>query len=89
MTGAQTNASRIRELNATIRYAMWSVFRMDGRVGSAPCEEVTAEAEALLELLAGQDVVVRGIYDVSALVVDACPAIEDLDRLGTRPDLHA
>ena len=71
MTGAQTNASRIRELNATIRYAMWSVFRMDGRVGSAPCEEVTAEAEALLELLAGQDVVVRGIYDVSALRADA------------------
>jgi hydrogen peroxide-dependent heme synthase len=73
MTGAQTNASRIRELNATIRYAMWSVFRMDGRLGSAPYEEVTAEAEAeaLLEQLAGQDVVVRGIYDVSALRADA------------------
>ncbi len=71
MTGAQTNASRIRELNATIRYAMWSVFRMDGRLGPAPCEKVTAEAGALLEQLAGQDVVVRGIYDVSALRADA------------------
>ena len=71
MTGGQTNASRIRELNATIRYAMWSVFRMDGRLGAAPSEEITAEAEALLEQLADQDVVVRGIYDVSALRADA------------------
>ena len=71
MTGGQTNASRIRELNATIRYAMWSVFRVDGRLGAAPSEEITAEAEALLEQLADQDVVVRGIYDVSALRADA------------------
>jgi len=28
MTGSQTNASRIRALNATTRYAMWSVFRV-------------------------------------------------------------
>src|ERR1700750_1037281 len=71
MTEGQTNASRIRELNATIRYAMWSVFRIDGRFGAAPSEEITAEAEALLEQLTDQDVVVRGIYDVSALRADA------------------
>ena len=71
MTGAQTNASRIRELNATIRYAMWSVFRAAGRLGPGPREEVTAEVEALLEQVAGKDVVVRGTYDVSALRADA------------------
>jgi len=71
MTGAQTNASRIRELNATIRYAMWSVFRVAGRLGPAPVEDVAAEVEALLEQLAAKDVAVRGIYDMSALRADA------------------
>jgi hypothetical protein len=74
MTEPRTNASRIRALNAAIRYAMWSVFRVDGRLGPAPREDVVAEAEALLELLAGKDVVVRGSYDVSALRADAGPA---------------
>jgi hypothetical protein len=46
MTGSQTNASRIRALNATIRYALWSVFRVAGRLGPAPREEVTAEVAA-------------------------------------------
>jgi peroxiredoxin len=71
MTDPQTNASRIRELNATIRYAMWSVFRVADRLGAAPREEVTAEVEALLEQVAAKDVVVRGTYDVSALRADA------------------
>jgi chlorite dismutase len=71
MTESQSNASRIRELNATIRYAMWSVFRAADRLGPAPREEVTTEVEALLEQVAGKDVVVRGIYDVSALRADA------------------
>jgi chlorite dismutase len=71
MTESQSNASRIRELNATIRYAMWSVFRVADRLGPVPREEVTTEVEALLEQVAGKDVVVRGIYDVSALRADA------------------
>jgi chlorite dismutase len=71
MTESQTNASRIRELNATIRYAMWSVFRVADQLGAAPREALTAEVEALLEWLADKDVVVRGSYDVSALRADA------------------
>src|SRR5260370_8314280 len=71
MAESQSNVSRIRELNATIRYAMWSVFQVADRLGPAPREEVTAEAEALLEQVAGQDVGVRGIYHVSALRADA------------------
>ena len=71
MTESQTNASRIRELNATIRYALWSVFRIAARLGPAPREDVAAAAEALLEQLTVKDVVVRGSYDVSALRADA------------------
>ncbi|HEY0358745.1 MAG TPA: hydrogen peroxide-dependent heme synthase [Mycobacteriales bacterium] len=65
-----TNAARIRELNATIRYTMWSVFRVAeplpaDRAGLVP------EVEDLLEQLAAKDVVVRGLYDVSGLRADA------------------
>ncbi|WP_163504796.1 hydrogen peroxide-dependent heme synthase [Fodinicola acaciae] len=66
----QTNAARIRELNATIRYTMWSVFRATSPL---PIDR-TAVAEELAELiqqLAAKDVVVRGLYDVSGLRADA------------------
>jgi chlorite dismutase len=71
MTESQTNASRVRELNATIRYTMWSVFRIADQLGTAPRDEVTAEVDTLLAQLADKDVVVRGTYDVSALRADA------------------
>jgi peroxiredoxin len=67
---SQTNAARLRELNDTIRYTMWSVFR-----ASAPLpalrDPIIAEVEALLEELASKDVVVRGTYDVAGLRADA------------------
>jgi peroxiredoxin len=67
----QTNAARIRELNDTIRYTMWSVFRIADRLGPAPRADVAAEVEQLIEELAAKDVVVRGTYDVSGLRADA------------------
>jgi chlorite dismutase len=66
----QTNAARLRELNESIRYTMWSVFRAASPL-PALRDNVTAEAEALVEELAGKDVVVRGTYDVSGLRADA------------------
>jgi len=71
MTESQTNASRIRKLNATMRYTMWSVFRVAGQLGPAAREDVTAEVDVLLEQLAANDVMVRGSYDVSGLRADA------------------
>jgi len=67
---SETNAARLRELNETIRYTMWSVFRADPLEG-APREELSGEVDALLEQLASKDVVVRGTYDVTALRADA------------------
>ncbi|MEV0716089.1 hydrogen peroxide-dependent heme synthase [Asanoa sp. NPDC050611] len=66
----QTNAARIRELNDTIRYTMWSVFRAaeplpDSRAGLA------GEVDTLVADLASKDVTVRGTYDVSGLRADA------------------
>ncbi|MBQ1014467.1 chlorite dismutase family protein, partial [Micromonospora sp. M51] len=66
----QTNAARLRELNDSIRYTMWSVFRASAPLPSLR-DNVTGEVESLFEELAGKDVVVRGVYDVSGLRADA------------------
>jgi peroxiredoxin len=66
----QTNAARINELNSSIRYTMWSVFR-----ASAPLpplrEELAGEVDGLFEQLGDKDVTIRGTYDVSGLRADA------------------
>jgi hydrogen peroxide-dependent heme synthase len=70
MTEPQSNAARINELNSTIRYTMWSVFR--AATPLPPLREAVAgEVETLFEQLAGKDVVIRGTYDVSGLRADA------------------
>jgi chlorite dismutase len=66
----QTNAARLRELNQTVRYTMWSVFRAAAPLPEARDELVT-EADALLAQLGDKDVVVRGSYDVAGLRADA------------------
>jgi chlorite dismutase len=71
MATKKTNAAQIKDLNATIRYTMWSVFRAATPLGAAPREELAAEVDDLFEQLAAKDVVVRGTYDVSALRHDA------------------
>ena len=67
----QTNAARINELNATIRYTMWSVFRLETPLGDADRALEADEVEKLLAELAGEDVKVRGVYDVTGLRADA------------------
>jgi peroxiredoxin len=66
----QSNAARINELNATIRYTMWSVFRAQAPL-PALREELAGEVDGLFEQLARKDVTVRGTYDVSGLRADA------------------
>ena len=67
----QTNAARIREINDTIRYAMWSVFRMDRPYGEGDRAADAAEVADLVEKLAADGVVVRGMYEVSGFRADA------------------
>src|SRR6186713_855129 len=66
----QTNAARINELNATIRYTMWSVFRAETAL-PALREELAGEVDGLFEQLGSKDVTIRGTYDVSGLRADA------------------
>ena len=71
-TETQTNAARLRELNATIRYTMWSVFRLDDLLGEGADRDAEgAELEKLVAELDEGGVVVRGLYDVSGLRADA------------------
>jgi chlorite dismutase len=70
MTEAQSNAARINELNATIRYTMWSVFRASTPLPSLR-DGLAGEVDSLFEQLSGKDVTVRGTYDVSGLRADA------------------
>jgi chlorite dismutase len=62
---------KAREINDTIRYTMWSVFRRT----TAPAEPAGASAadalQAVEKATAGSDLVIRGWYDVSGLRADA------------------
>ncbi len=71
MSGMASTAKRMAEINATIRYTMWSVFRLATPLGPVARAEVAGEVEALVEQLAAKDVVVRGFYDLSGLRADA------------------
>ena len=72
MSEHQSNAARVREINDSIRYTMWSVFRLDAVLGDdADRTAEGAEVEKLFAELAADDVVVRGVYDVSGLRADA------------------
>jgi chlorite dismutase len=67
----KSNAAKLREINDTLRYTMWSVFRLASPLGDAKRRREAKEVERLFADLAGEDVVVRGVYDVSGLRADA------------------
>ena len=71
MGAMASNASKVREINDTIRYTMWSVFRLATPLGDGDRAAEGAEVEKLFAELAESDVVVRGVYDVSGLRADA------------------
>lgn len=60
----------VEKINASIRYAMYSVFRLETPLRDGDRAAMAAEVEALLADLGG-DVVVRGTYDLSGMRADA------------------
>ena len=64
------NAARIREVNESIRYAMWSVFAVTGPVGDNR-EVMAKEVEDLFAQLEADGVVTRGVYDIGGMRADA------------------
>src|SRR5450756_780156 len=64
------SVGQIREINDSIRYAMWSVFKVTSPLPQDRAK-IASEVEALLADVAEQGVVVRGVYDVAGLRADA------------------
>jgi hydrogen peroxide-dependent heme synthase len=58
-------------LNSTIRYTMWSVFRVEPGRLPADRAEGAREAQHYLEALEGKGITVRGVYDLAGLRADA------------------
>jgi chlorite dismutase len=67
----QSPRPKARELNNVIRYTMWSVFRVRDPLGESDRAPLVTGLTGLFDELAGKDVVVRGVYDVSGLRADA------------------
>ncbi len=91
MSDSRTKAARTREINDTIRYTMWSVFRLTtpygppaSGVGSVRDRDADEVAD-LFDKLAADDVVVRGVYELSGLRADADVLVwwhaEEVERL--------
>ncbi|CAN5453275.1 chlorite dismutase family protein [soil metagenome] len=60
-----------KDLNDTIRYTMWSVFKLRDVIGESDRASEAAEVEKLFAELGAVDVTVRGLYDVAGLRADA------------------
>ena len=59
------------ELNSTIRYAMWSVFRTDQAKLGDDRRTAAKEFAAVIDEQESKDVVVRGVYDLAGMRADA------------------
>ena len=66
-----SRAQKVKEINDTIRYTMWSVFALADPLEDVDRTAESAEVEKLFAELAESDVVVRGVYDVAGLRADA------------------
>jgi len=60
-----------REINDTIRYTMWSVFRRTRALDSPPSDTAEWAQKAIEQAGSDTDLVIRGWYDVAGLRADA------------------
>ncbi|MGH3546400.1 MAG: hydrogen peroxide-dependent heme synthase [Mycobacteriales bacterium] len=71
-TAGNVHARRVRELNDTVRYTMWSVFAAPSQPNpDASRTERLAELERLWATLTAAGVTIRGTYDLAGLRADA------------------
>ena len=58
---------KAREINNTIRYTLWSVFRRSRALEGSPSELAETALQQVAEATDGTDTVIRGWYDVAGL----------------------
>jgi hydrogen peroxide-dependent heme synthase len=69
--GNNPNAQRIKELNDTIRYTLWSVFRVEEPMPSIR-QDLASDMESFFaKHCADHGVTVRGTYDIAGMRADA------------------
>jgi hydrogen peroxide-dependent heme synthase len=68
VTDEKSERIKPREINDTIRYTCWAVYK---RTGAALPESAAADLQLLVDQLAAEDVTIRGFYDVSSFRGDA------------------
>jgi len=68
---SRTGGPSAREINAAIRYTMWSVFALREPIGGADRPALAAEVDRLVDGFAEGGLVVRGVYDLSGVRADA------------------
>jgi chlorite dismutase len=73
MTAVKPTPSQMREINETIRYAMWSVFRVGNLLPQDHLhrDRFVNQLRALFAELESEGAVLRAMYDVSGLRADA------------------
>ncbi|HET9871353.1 MAG TPA: hydrogen peroxide-dependent heme synthase [Propionibacteriaceae bacterium] len=62
---------KARDINDTIRYTMWTVYRRVNQLDQSPTKTATSALAEVNAATKGADVVVRGWYDVAGLRADA------------------
>lgn len=70
-SGETAGRPKTGELNSVIRYAMWSVFRVERALGEVDRAGLIGEVDALVDAMTDKGVDVRGWYDVAGLRADA------------------
>jgi len=68
MAEQKSAGKRARDLNDTIAYTMWSVFKVSDRLPVDGRDAIADDLGALIDQLAGKGVQTRGLYDVSGPV---------------------
>ncbi|HVT63558.1 MAG TPA: hydrogen peroxide-dependent heme synthase [Mycobacteriales bacterium] len=71
MAEERSAGKKAKDLNETISYTMWSVFKVKSALPGDARKQITVELEQLIEQLAGKGVVTRGLYDVAGFRADA------------------
>jgi hydrogen peroxide-dependent heme synthase len=71
MSNPHSAGKRARELNDTIRYIMYAVFKVRTGVPDAEREAMAVELDQLIDSLAEKGIVTRGLYDVAGFRADA------------------
>ncbi|MCW2802200.1 MAG: hydrogen peroxide-dependent heme synthase [Propionibacteriaceae bacterium] len=62
---------KARDINSTIRYTMWSVYRRVDALDRTPAETAASAQQEIADATTDADVVIRGWYDVAGLRADA------------------